>query len=331
LRRNIICLLLLGGILSQSSAQITMSGGKGLLRVKAAETIDAGDLYINAFASAYAEKVDGSLAKDYTGIISLTYGLHRNLELNLQLVPYQDDQRHIWGPPGDTQIGAKWWIPLGRQKTLYWALRGFFVLPTAQHHDVAYEPFSNEGIAWGLEYLITLDLTPLLATFPLKLHFNFGYIDHDIRDTIFEEREDQFLVGGGFKFPIRSLVFFTEFTTEQFFRRDDLSFFENSTRLTPGVVFVGPKRLIFDVAVDIGLSGDDPNTPTVPKHYADWKVIAGVTHYFPLRKHLQRIAEERRRRKAQEEQRRKLREIMEKRAKADEELEKMKKILEKKK
>lgn len=331
MRRGIICLLLVGGILSQSSAQITMSGGKGLLRVKAAETINAGDLYINAFALAYVEKVGGSLAKDYTGNISLTYGLYRNLELNLQLVPYQDDQRHIWGPPGDTQIAAKWWIPLGRQKIFYWAARGFFVLPTAQYHDVAYEPFSKEGVAWGVEYLMTLDLTHVLATLPLKLHFNLGYIDHDIRDTIFEERDDQLLVGAGLKFPIRSLVFFTEFTTEQFFRRDDLSFLENSARLTPGVVFVGPKRLIFDLAVDIGLSGDDPNTTTVPKHYANWKVIAGVTYYLPLRKHLQRIAEERRKRKAQEEQRKKLREIMKRRAKADEELEKMKKILEKKK
>jgi len=87
----------------QAVSQTTMSGGRGLLRVHSAETIGLQNFYVNTyFLTFLVRQGKSSLAKDHTLNLALTYGLTDAVEVMVKLVPYQDDQQHIWGPPGDT-------------------------------------------------------------------------------------------------------------------------------------------------------------------------------------------------------------------------------------
>jgi hypothetical protein len=122
---------------------------------------------------------------------------------------------------------------------------------------------------------------------PLKLYLNFGYMDHDFGDSFFSDERDQYLLGAGLKFPIRSIVFYTEYTGEIFANNPFISRKENSTRLSQGVKILGPWNFIIDFAADLGLEKPatfsiDPLDPLYAKYkdykkdYADWKVILGI-------------------------------------------------------
>jgi len=317
---------------SPSKAQIGPSGGLGLLRVYSAETVLQGDLYLNAFGSTFLKKVGNALAKDYTFSVSVTYGLLSFLELDSRFVLYQDDQKHLWGPIGDTEMGFKLKIPTGGQRIFHIALRNFIVLPTAVTPDPPYESFSSDGLAWSSNLCLTLDFSDVVPVLPFKIFLNAGYIDHDVRDRVFLSKKDQLLYGAGFKVSLLSMVFYSELNTEQFLnRRSELSFRENHIRWAQGLVFAGPLRTIWTLAVDWSLTRDDPNTKAVPKEYADWKVYVGLTYHIPLQNYFSEIAAERERRKELERERKRQEKIREQRQRAQEELKRLEEILKKKK
>ncbi|MDZ7343478.1 MAG: hypothetical protein ONA90_03075, partial [candidate division KSB1 bacterium] len=259
--------------------QTTLYGGRGLMRVYSAEPIGRGQVFINSYFLAYfdPEQRKNNLGKDYTLSLGLTIGLTKRAELTLNPVLYQDDQAHIWGPPGDTRVGVKYTTPLsfGAVST---GVRFFISLPTAKNHNVNYEPYSSGKVGGGLLGLINLDLTDSFPLVPLKLYFNFGYMDHNFGDKFFSSEEDQYLFGVGLKFPIRSLVFYTEYTGEVFANNIYVSSSENSRRISQGLKVLGPWNLIFDFAADFGLHqpAASPSNPKYQKDYADWKAIVGI-------------------------------------------------------
>lgn len=313
---------------SPSVAQTTLYGGRGMLRVFSAETVQSGTFYLNSFFISFLKGESGSgLGKDHTLNFGLTYGLSSFVELTAQIVPYQDDQKHIWGPPGDTQIGFKFRLPLSTSgiKT---GIRGFLSFPTAQNHNVPFEPFSSEQVAWGVMGLITFDMTNTFPLFPLKFHTNVGYLDHNINTIFSNEITDQLMLGFGFKIPVQSFIFYTEYTSEIFFNHEAINFRNNSMRLTQGFKFVGPLNIIIDLGVDIGLSQELNNDPAEIVHkYADWKIIGGLTYQFTAGKINSKNTKVSKRNRREEE--RKLEEIKKKREKTDQDLEKMRKNLEK--
>lgn len=262
-------------------AQTTVFGGRGLMRVFSAETVQPGSFNIHSNFSFFVtnENQGPFLTKDYSFKIGLTYGISPKLELTGQIVAYQDDQKHVWGPPGNTQVGFKLALPFytGGFKT---AVRGFFIFPTAKETNVLFEPFTSDKVSWGLMGILTVDMTNSFPLFPLKAHLNIGYVDHNITTLFGGELTDQLLLGFGFKLPIRSVIFYTEYTGEIFYNVNNINFRNNSMRITPGIEFVGPFNFVLDLAVDIGLS-QDLATYSFPLHeYADWKVIAGVSYQF---------------------------------------------------
>lgn len=261
--------------------QTTLYGGRGLIRVYSAEPIGRGQFFVNSYFLAYfdPDQQKSNLRKDYTLSLGLTIGLSKRTELTLNPVLYQDDLVHIWGPPGDTRIGVKYVTPLsfGSVST---GVRAFVNLPTAKNHNVSYEPYSSGKIGGGILALINLDMTDTFPLVPLKFYFNFGYQDHNFNDKFFSSEEDQYLFGFGLKFPIRSLVLYTEYTGEIFASNPYVSFSENSRRISQGLKILGPWNLIFDFAADFGLHkpADSPANPKYQKDYADWKVIVGLNY-----------------------------------------------------
>jgi len=309
-----------------------MHGGKGLFRVLSAEPVNTTDIFVNSAFSAYFEKVGPeNLAKYYSANLNVTIGLARYLEFYLNTVPYQDDQYHILGRIGDIKAGLKYLTPLSLDAFKF-GLTGFYKFPTAEIPNVPYEIFSTGKPGWGMIGIFTFDLLELFPRFPVKLNINVGYMDHSIYDRYFKSKIDQLLIGAGFKFSIRSTQLYLEYSGEIFANNPgEVDFNQNSIRLTPGVRFLGPWQNTIDVTFDIGLTQYDSlkNLDKFHKEYFDWKLTIGITHRFSVFKYFDKTA--RLERKKRLEELRKLEEIRKKREKANQDMERMKKILDKKK
>jgi len=315
-----------------------MSGAKGLLRLFDSESVYPGLFYINPSYLAYAKKSEGKngeeigFAEDHTLNVGFTLGLSQSFELLAQVVPYQDDQHHIWGPIGDTKVGIKYHLPR-KKGLLQLGLLGFATFPTAPSHNVRFEPFSVDKNSWGLVGITTLDFKAAAANIPLKIFINVGYRDLDWQDRFFQDKKDQLIGGFGLKFPIRSSVVYSEFSGEVFINNSDqVAFSQNSLRFTQGFRFLGPWHLIVDIAGDLELGDRAPSDALLAgnpflKDYADWKVIVGATYQMTLFRYL--TAEEKLARRQRQEEQKKLDAIREKREKAAKELEEMKRNLDK--
>lgn len=268
-----------------AGAQTTLFGGRGLIRVFSAEPLGGSQVHINSFFQTFLVRENpksGSLGKDHTFSLGLTLGLSKRTELTAHAVLYQDDQTHIWGPPGDMQLGLKYYTPLSGRGIMT-GLRAFMIFPTARLHNVPYEPYSSGRLAAGIQALATIDMTESFPLVPLKLYANIGYLDNDVSQEFLRDKRDQVLLGAAMKFPINSVVVFTEYTAEIFANLEALRYRDNASRLTQGASILGPWNLVFDIAADIDLS----TAKTIPgtfhaKNYADWKIIVGANYQFSL-------------------------------------------------
>jgi len=270
--------------------QTTIYGGRGLMRIFTAEPIGRGQFFINTYFQTFLDpsKRNKSLGKDHTLSLGFTLGISRRAEICVSPVLYQDDQKHVWGPPGDMRVGLKYASPLsfGAFST---GLNFFVNIPIAKTPNVPFEPYSSGKFGGGLLGLLTVDMTDAFPVVPLKLYLNFGYVDHDFSGQPFTAEEDQYVIGAGLKFPIRSIVFYTEYTGEIFANNPIVSRKENSTRLSQGLKILGPWNFIIDFAADLGLEKPanisiDPLDPLYKKYadykkdYADWKVTLGLNY-----------------------------------------------------
>lgn len=325
-------------------AQVTLSGGKGQLRAMDADPVPAGQLYINGLYSLYLEKITApipvgagvgqreELAVDHTLNVALTLGLSRTFELMLHAVPYQDNQRDLFGPIGDTQIGVKFHLP-NRGSIFQSGLLGYVRLPTAPMHNIPYEGYSTDAFGWGLTGLASLDLRSSSLALPVKFIANIGYRDQDWGDRYFSADYDQLLFALGFKFPIRATLLYLETSGEVFVNQTDLlSLRQNLLRLSGGLRFLGPGQLVFDAAADIRLGNYTPSAAEMAvnpylKRYADWKVLLGVTHRIQLFEPATEQDRARSERRAEEEK--KNEEIRKQREQVNRELEELRKKIEK--
>lgn len=315
-------------------SQVTLSGGKGLLRVYEAEVITPGQFYANSIFSFFAEKNEemNSLNEDYTLNLAFTFGLARYLELFTHIVPTQADQTHIWGPPGDSKLGLKFSFP-GKGRVTQFGVVSYADFPTCQIHPVPYETYSEDGIGWALLGLLSINLKNSYSRIPVKFSINLGYKDHNYKNPVFSGVTDQFLGGVGIKYPIKSSLFYSEISGEFFPYNDKVEFRQNFYRFTQGFKFIGPGRLIFDIALDIELGRYNPSSQeikTVPRfyeNYADWKLILGVTYRTILFKGLNE--DYRRNKQIEESENLKLDKIRNKRERVIKELEQYQRDLEK--
>lgn len=314
-------------------SQISMYGGKGLFRVLSAEPVNPTDIFVNGTLSSFVKKTGPeNLAKYYNANLNTTVGLAKYLEVFLNISPYQDDQYHIWGRFGDTKIGLKYLTPIATDEFKF-GLNWFYKFPTAEMSNVPYEIFSTSKPGWGVKALFTFDFLDIFPSYPIKLNLNLGYMDHSIYDKYFKSKIDQLMIGSGIKFSVRSVQVYLEYSGEIFFNNPgEVNFGQNSTRITPGVRFLGPWRNTIDLAFDFSLTSYDSlkNTDrSFHKEYFGWKFTVGVTHRFSVFKYFDKTAKLERKKRLEE--LKKLEEIRKKREKANQDLERMKKILDKKK
>ncbi len=315
-------------------SQVTLSGGKGMLRLYEADTITPGNFYANSLFQAYVTPVDGvkhSLAEFYTLNAGLTLGLSRAFEIFTHVVPYQDDQQHIWGPPGDSRLGLKCSM-IHYSRPAQFAFVAYADIPTGQKHPIPYAPFSSDALGWAMTGAFSYNFKKTAAAFPLKVTFNLGWKDHDFN---FASETDQLLAGFGFKFPIRSSILYTELTGEVFVNQPDVSFSQNSLRITQGVKFLGFSNIVFDIAADIELANYTPIDaqkkvkPRYWEDYADWQIMAGATYRWTLFRKWDKSVRQAEKQQQREEQKKDT--IQQKRKDVLDELERYKKRLEEEK
>lgn len=308
-----------------------MFGGKGLFRVLSADPVNPTDIFVNATFSMFFEKIgEESLAKYYHINLNSTAGLAKYLEILVNIVPYQDDQYHILGRFGDIKVGLKYLTPFANE-ALKLGIMGFYKFPTAEVSNVPYEIFSTSKPGWGAKALFTFDFLDLVPLFPIRLDLNLGYMDHNIYDRYFKSRLDQLLLGTGLKFSIRSIQVYTEWSGEIFLNnRSQVDFGQNSMRITPGIRFLGPWHNTIDLAFDFSLTTYDSLKNLCPCHkeYFGWQATLSFTHRFSVYKYFDKTARLERQKRLEE--LRKLEEIRKKREKANQDMEKMKQLLDKK-
>ncbi len=327
----VIFLILL--FITVSQAQISLQGGRGLLRVQDGEIAEYGDLYITVFGSTFFEKPanSNSLATNSNLNLNFTYGLSHFLELSGRFVAYQDDQKHIWGPIGDTELGFKLRLPFGSERNVRLSFRNYFILPTGVNHNLQYEAYSTDKFGWSPGAAMSLNIEDKFAV-PIKLYFNGGYIDRDLGNHIFSADDDQIYFGGGFKFLFKNTIFFWEYYTEQFSNREEeITFKENYQVSTQGLVFLGPYNIVFTTAFDINLAESTERTFYKKKKLSDWKIWIGISKYIPLRKMFNEIADRKRRENELKEELRKQQLIKKERMEAEVELKKMQESLKRQK
>lgn len=315
------------GVAPSASAQSTMLGGTGLLRVQSAEAIVPGQLNVTAHGLSFVEARDNAsmLVKDFTLNASLTFALSETFELTAGMALYQDDGQQLTPMPGDTRLGLKV-VPF-RWNRVRVGVYPMVVLPTAEYHNVPFEPYSSGKTAAALMGIATFDLWRTFPVAPLKAHVNVGYLDHDLTDRFFTARVDQVLMGVGIKVPVRSSYLFTEYTGEIFLNNSSVRWYQNSQRLTQGLRFLGPFSLVCDLALDVSLTRRAEVEDEFHKRYADWKVTVGVSRRFTVFRQLDRKAREARLR--QLEAQREAERLRQRREQAAREMEAMKKELEK--
>ncbi|MBN1465274.1 hypothetical protein JXA02_05900 [candidate division KSB1 bacterium] len=267
------------------ASQVTMTGGKGMLRLYEAETITAGDLYVNPIGTFFVTRLAHSttLAKDYTINLGLTLGMSERFETFVHLVPYQSDQVHLIGPPGDAKIGVKMAFPM--HGLPQFGIVAFADFPIARIQPLPYEPYSDDAIGYAFIGLLTLDFRHSKSPLPLKFTFNAGFRSHDSSKGIAGDT-NQLMGGFGMKLAVRSAQIYTEVTGEIFINHPiDLT--QNSLRWSGGYKFL-LGGLIVDLGGDIELGGYEPSQseraakPRFLEDYADWKIIVGITHRWTL-------------------------------------------------
>jgi hypothetical protein len=346
-RHGIFLLLFLMGLGFQTlSAQVTLSGGKGQLRLVDAEPVVPGHLYVNAFYNIFVEKHDNVqllssgrketrsiLIKDNAFNLNVTLGLFKFLEIFLHTVPYQDNQHDLWGPIGDTQTGFKLHVHNGNS-WLQPGLLAYAQFPTAPSHEIPYETFTFDHNGWALMGLLNMDLKNTGSARPFKLTLNLGYRDSNWLDRYFADQKDQLLFGAGFKFPFRGYQLYSEVTGEMFVNQRETHFRQNPIRFSQGLRLIAMQDFIVDVAADIKLGGYRPTSEEVNRNpylrrYADWKLHVGASYRTTLFTPM--TPDEKVNRAQQNEEKRKLDEIRKKREQVTKELEDLKKSVEKEK
>ena len=314
-------------------SQVSYYGGKGLMRIIEAESIYPGVLAINPVYGVFATGNNEDFTEDHSLHLGLTLSLSEQFEVFAQLTPYQDDQKHTWGPIGDTRLSVKYNIPSGSSLAQF-GLVAFTGFPTALNHNIPFEPYSDDAMSWGMIGLATFDMKDILKSFPMKISANLGYQDNNWNDAFFSSEKDQLIGGLGLKFPVRSSLIYSEFTGEIFINNANVTMSQNSLRYTQGFRFVGPAHLICDLAADVELGGYKPSASDIAsnhflKDYADWKILFGVTYRTSVFKG--RTKKEKELDLYKKEEQKELDQIQEKRKKVVKDLEELRKQLEQEK
>ena len=290
---------------SMTTATAQINGGRGLMNVRSAWNLDPGYLlmYTHArFFGQVAEQVKPNGDKsNYTlfnsqSTLILNYGISEHMELALSPIIYQDTNRGVSqynfiddiymflkvGSLGAHGSHLKSGIDLGVR------------FPTAETHNVVFEPYSAGRIGFGARTRLTWAARPFFPDDGFTLHFNAGYWNHndvgekltDIIGTVDTMRVSkptmELLYGVGLNFPTLKFDFSLEFFGNYFIQQPPATAYsrENSAFVSPRIRYKPYHWMNFDMSWDIRvLSALDETDYTLPGVVA----YAGMPDFPPWR------------------------------------------------
>ncbi len=305
------------------SASLDIELGSGPMRVSSALTIPRGQLYLGAYSRAFfKDEVSTSSSGtssgvtfwDIQGALGLYYGFTSRLELGLSQILYQDNHKGNKGYnfPDDLYLRVKLGsigpktslIRLGTQVDVH--------LPTAEHHNLALEPYSAGRIGMGIIGLFSIVSQPLFPDLGYHVNVNAGIFTHndlgiqpsEITDDTLLVRKDtqEFIYGLSFSKANQEFGFFAELYGRRFLQQPPVSAFtrENSLYFSPGISYAPNPWLHLKVALDLRLLGSNDETSydgengslldrpwqTVP-NLPTWRINVGAVVALHSKKHMQ--------------------------------------------
>lgn len=303
--RRIKTIILIFFCLSSATATAQINGGRGLMNVRSAWNLDPGYLlmYTHArFFGQVAEQIKPNGDKsNYTlfnsqSTLILNYGISEHLELALSPILYQDTNRGVsqynfiddiymfvkFGSLGANGSHLKSGIDLGVR------------FPTAETHNVVFEPYSTGRIGFGANTRFTWATRPFYPDDGFTLHINAGYWNlndvgekmTDIAGTVDTIRVSkptmELLYGVGMNFPTLKFDFSLEFFGNVFLQQPPVTAYsrENRAYISPRIRYKPYHWMNFDMSWDIRvLSGKDETDYTAPGVVA----YPGMPDYPPWR------------------------------------------------
>ncbi|MBN1351245.1 hypothetical protein JXJ21_17640 [candidate division KSB1 bacterium] len=285
----------------------------------------------------------------------------------LSPIMYQDNHKPSskgYNIPDDIFLGLKFGSYGSKGSSLTYGGALTFRFPTAEHHNVIFEPYSAGTVEVEAAGLLTYSRDPLYPEDALNVHFNLGYVNHnDVGQKLSLNAEDtvhvnsmsqELLYGVGVKIPSTQFDFSIELYGNAFMQKPPKTAYslENYLFFSPGITYKAYRWLSIDFAADFLLSNsqnDESEYDFLPRfhgmpNYPSWRVNMGfrfillpITTYRVSEKDIlmrkaesrrelfeQIIKEQRETESAEEE----LDRIKEERRKAERELERLRRILE---
>ncbi|MFQ5864611.1 MAG: hypothetical protein ACE5IW_05210 [bacterium] len=311
MRRVLIVLIfLLGGVVLPHilNAQINFNGGRGLVYVQSAWTLDQGFLTLRTLTRSFGKvgnfpqpngTTNALTIWDVTGRFSLNYGLGKHIEVAISPIVYGDTNRGGDGinAPDDLFLTVKFgsFNSPGSPVTFGLALNSRF--PTGGTHNIPFEPYSSDHVGWGLNALVTYARDPLYPEEATNVHFNLGYWNHNDVGTSLTSRNSpdaepksmsqELMYGLGFNIPKDNFNFSVEIYGNKFLQKPPAAAYsrEDYVYLSP-TVFYKPYRWItmhFGVDFRITKASDKTNyslvgrnLPDSQPNYPGWRVTLGT-------------------------------------------------------
>jgi hypothetical protein len=167
--------------------------------------------------------------------------------------------------------------------------------PTAKNHNIIYEPYSAGSVELGITALASYYRNVMFPDMGWSIHYNLGYLNHDdVGKSLSQEKNaptpqsmsSEILAGCGFLYPAESFDFSAEITARHFLMRPPGTAYsmEYVSYLTLGVYYRLYRWLSLEMAVDKSLIvGEDLTdyrylTPKIPHfpNYPSWRGVLGV-------------------------------------------------------
>ena len=307
--RRIYCLVFIFFIFMAMHLQgTTRFGGRGLIYIQSARVISKG--YLEFYAGTrYYGKIARSGKKAFTlwnvqGFTSFNYGVSSHLEMFISPILYQDTNSD-GGNVLDGQANFPDDLFLGLKIGSFGALESPFIfggmfytrIPTAQQHNIIYEPYSAGAVEIGVTGLVSYFSNTTFPEEGWSFHGNVGYLNHnDVGKELTDNPDDptpqsmssEILGGVGLLYPAGTFDFSLEINARYFLIDPPQTAYsrEYVSYLTTGIYYKPYRWVTFEMGVDIRLlSGQDlsdyqntglsnppedfPNCPT-------WRGILGV-------------------------------------------------------
>ncbi len=191
--RTLFLLGLIFCLISPSSFALQFNGGKGLIYTSAAQTNAPGLLSFDLYTRSYSKPLAGRDIRNNVMAISGNFGFTQHTELGVTQIVYQDINYNLQSTSdnyqlmGYTQLHfklANYRINLGNKYLFFGTMLN--VTKQGKLYNIYLEPYYDVGIAGELDFLFSYYWNPFYPEESPALHLNFGYINFNDHQEIFQ-------------------------------------------------------------------------------------------------------------------------------------------------